>query len=55
MALNTKIHSVLQGYQDSEFRSFTNTSKTDQQLRKGLKTIAQQWTTSWQENMYNSN
>ncbi|WP_407483700.1 hypothetical protein [Elizabethkingia anophelis] len=55
MKLTTKIYKKLQGYEDDYFSTFTNTGNTDQQLRKGLKSIAQQWTTIWRENMYNSN
>ncbi|UFK27502.1 hypothetical protein [Elizabethkingia phage TCUEAP3] len=55
MSLTTKIHEALQGYEDDYFSAFTNTRNDDQQLRKGLKTIAQQWTTIWRDYMYNSN
>lgn len=55
MSLTTKIHEALQGYEDDYFSAFTNTRNDDQQLRKGLKTIAQQWTTIWRNYMYNSN
>lgn len=49
MQLNEKIYKALQGYKDSYYSAFTNKSKADQLLRKGAKTVVQQWETVWRD------
>ncbi|WP_076752768.1 hypothetical protein [Elizabethkingia anophelis] len=49
MQLNEKIYKALQGYKDSYYSTFTNKSKADQLLRKGAKTVVQQWETVWRD------
>ncbi|HAT3998571.1 TPA: hypothetical protein I9Y90_000053 [Elizabethkingia anophelis] len=49
MQLNEKIHKALQGYKDKTYEPFTNKSKSDQLIRKGAKTVVQQWETAWKD------
>ena len=49
MQLNDKIHKALQGYKDKDYEPFTNKGKADQLLRKGAKTVVQQWETVWRD------
>ncbi len=55
LALNEKIYEKLQGYHADGFDAWTNLSKKDQLLRKGLKTVVQEWATSWRENKNTTN
>lgn len=48
-ALSEKIYKKLQGYEDSNFDTFTRKTVRDQNIRKGLKTTAQRFETSWRE------
>lgn len=44
-----KISRKLQGYEDSTFTSFEKLSETPNNIRRGIKTTALQFSTSWQE------
>lgn len=54
LRLNEAIYRKLQGYSDDDFDAWSNLGKKDQLIRKGVKTVAQEWTTSWRENMNES-
>lgn len=52
--LSDKIYKKIQGYEDSTFDAFAWKNANDQSLRKGLKTVAQTFETSWREEIANS-
>lgn len=47
--LSEKIQKKLQGYEDSTFTSFDRKSVSTQTMRKGVKTTAVRYSTSWRE------
>lgn len=51
--LSDKVYQKLQGYSDGKFESFSRRSVTNRSLRKGLKTVAHRFSTSWREHTAN--
>ncbi|MEC5393943.1 hypothetical protein [Bergeyella sp. RCAD1439] len=47
--LSEKIYNKLQGYEDNHFDAFTFQSATEQNLRKGLKTVALRYSCGWKQ------
>lgn len=54
LSLNEAIYKKLQGYSGGNFDAWSNLGKKDQLIRKGVKTVVQEWTTSWRESSYES-
>lgn len=54
LELSEKIHRKLQGFESTEFDSFSRKSNRDVTLRKGLKTAVQIFETSWREDTSSS-
>lgn len=54
LELSEKIYRKLQGYEGEGFDAFSRQSVTEQNLRKGLRIVAERYSTGWKQDFANS-